>query len=144
MPGVLLDTHALYWLVSGAVPLRDEALVAIGENQATGTLYLSPITAWELAIAAQKPPHRDPPHLDATISNWFRAAIRATSSRVLPINRTIAIEAAEVPNATGHKDPGDSYLIANARIRQIPVITRDIVIRKLAAENPGYLDLILC
>jgi hypothetical protein len=31
MPGALLDTRALYWLVSGAYPLTDEALVAIGE-----------------------------------------------------------------------------------------------------------------
>ncbi len=55
MPGALLDTHALYWLVSGAKPLADEALVAIGETQTAGALFVSPITAWELAIAAQKP-----------------------------------------------------------------------------------------
>ncbi len=144
MPGVLLDTHVLYWLVSGAKPLNDEALVAIGENQATGTLYLSPITAWELSIAAQKPPHRDPPHLDATISKWFRAAVRATSARVLPINQTLAIEAAEVPNRTGHTDPGDCYLIATARVRAIPIITRDMAMRDLAAGNPGYFELVLC
>jgi PIN domain nuclease of toxin-antitoxin system len=107
LPGVLLDTHTLYWLVSGAKPLTDEALVAIGESQATGTLFISPITAWELSIAAQKPPHRDPPHLNSTISKWFRAAVRATSAKLIPIQQTIALEAAEVPVATGHRDPGD-------------------------------------
>jgi len=138
LPGVLLDTHALYWLVSGVELLTDEALVAIGESQATGTLFISPITAWELSIAAQKPPHKDPPQLNSTISKWFRA----TSAKVIPIQQTIAIAAAEVPVATGQKDPGDCYLIATSRVRKIPLVTRDLVIRKLATD--GYLDVIVC
>lgn len=132
MPGALLDTHALYWLVSGEQPLSDEALVAIGESQAT----------WELAIAAQKPAHKDPPQLNSTIGKWFRAAIRATSAKVIPIQQKIAIEAAEVPILTGHKDPGDCYLIATSRVRKIPMISRDAIVRRLATA--GYLDVIIC
>jgi len=128
--------------VSGAKTLTDEALVAIGESQATGTLFVSPITAWELSIAAQKPPHGDRPQLNSTISKWFRAAVRATSARVIPIRQTIAIEAAEVPVATGHKDPGDCFLIATSRVRKIPIVTRDAIVRKLATD--GYLDVIVC
>lgn len=142
LAGVLLDTHTLYWLVSGAKPLTDEALVAIGESQAAGTLFVSPITAWELAIAAQKPPNKDPPQLNLTISRWFRAAIRVTSAKIIPIQQKIAIAAAEVPVATGHKDPGDCYLIATSRVRKIPIITRDAVVRRLAAD--GYLAVIVC
>jgi len=110
--------------------------------QATGTPFVSPITAWGLSIAAQKPPHRDPPQLNSTISKWFRAARRATSAKVIPIQQTIAIEAAEVPVVTGHKDPGDCYLIATSRVRKIPIITHDAVVRKLAIH--GYLDVIVC
>jgi PIN domain nuclease of toxin-antitoxin system len=142
LPGVLLDTHTLYWLVSGVKPLTDEALVAIGESQAAGTLFVSPITAWELSIAAQKPPHRDPPQLNSTISKWFRAAVRATSAKLIPIQQTIALEAAEVPVATGHRDPGDCYLIATSRVRKIPIVTRDALVRKLATDS--YLDVIVC
>ena len=54
MSGVLLDTHALYWLVRGEAELLEEALVAIGENQKGGTLFVSPITAWELSVATKK------------------------------------------------------------------------------------------
>jgi PIN domain nuclease of toxin-antitoxin system len=128
--------------VSGVKPLTDEALVAIGESQAAGTLFVSPITAWELSIAAQKPPHRDPPQLNSTISKWFRAAVRATSAKLIPIQQTIALEAAEVPVATGHRDPGDCYLIATSRVRKIPIVTRDALVRKLATD--GYLDVIVC
>ena len=62
MPGALLDTHALYWLVTAVATLSEEALIAIANNQAAGTLYVSPITASELTIAAKKPPHKDPPN----------------------------------------------------------------------------------
>jgi PIN domain nuclease of toxin-antitoxin system len=142
LPGILLDTHALYWLVSGAKRLSNEALVAIGESQAAGSLLVSPITAWELAIAAQKPPHKDPPQLNSTISKWFRAAVRVTSAKVVPIQQKIAIEAAEVLISTGHKDPGDCYLIATSRLRNAPLVTRDALVRQLASR--GYLKVIVC
>ena len=125
MPGILLDTHVPYWLVSGAEPLSDEALLAIGENQATGTLYVSPITAWELSIAARKPAHRGPPNLGVgSPSRWFSAAVEATAAKIIPIRQRIAVEAAAVVTTTGHKDPGDCYLIATARVRKIPIMTR--------------------
>lgn len=141
MSGVLLDTHALYWLVSGEEPLSDEALAAIGENQDAGTLFVSPITAWELALASRKA--NDPTDLgDASPGAWFRAAMRATLAKLVPIKQRIALEAATVPLVTGHKDPGDCYLIATARMRKIPIITRDAKIRGFAVN--GYLDVIVC
>lgn len=142
MSGVLLDTHALYWLVSGAKPLAAEALVAIGESQAIGKLFVSPVTAWELSIAAQKPTHKDPPRLETSVAQWFGAALRATSAKAIPIGLNIAIEAAEVPLVTGHKDPGDCYLMATSRVRKIPIVTRDPIIARLSTG--GYLDLIAC
>lgn len=140
MAGVLLDTHALYWLVKGA-DLSNEALVAIGQGQAAGNLYVSPITAWELSLAVRKP--NNAPQLgDATVSKWFRAAVRETTAKVAPITHRIALEAAEVVAVTGHKDPGDCYLIATARIKKIPFVTRDKAIAELCV--PGYLEIIAC
>jgi PIN domain nuclease of toxin-antitoxin system len=143
LPGILLDTHVLYWLVSGAEPLSHDALVTIGENQATETLYVSPITAWELSIAARKPSHKDPPDFGAIFpARWFSSAVQATTAKIIPIKQKIAIEAAAVVTATGHKDPGDCYLIATARVRKIPILTRDRVMRRLAASD--YLELVWC
>jgi PIN domain nuclease of toxin-antitoxin system len=86
LPGVLLDSHALYWLVSGEEPMSEEALVAIGESQAAGSLFVSPVTAWELTLAARKPAHRDPPKLGVcTPQQWFREAVRAIEARIIPI-----------------------------------------------------------
>ena len=68
--------------------------------------------------------------------------MRATGAKIIPIQRSIAIEAADVPLVTGHKDPGDCYLIATSRVRNIPVVTRDTIIRGLADE--GHLAVIVC
>jgi PIN domain nuclease of toxin-antitoxin system len=141
----LLDTHALYWLVSGTDSLAEEALIAIGENQEAGTLYVSPITAWELALAANKPAHQDRPDLgDANPGRWFRDALNVAAAKAIPIRQRIAVEASEVVHATGHKDPGDCFLIATARVRRVALITRDRTIAEIAVATPGYLEIIAC
>ena len=66
----------------------------------------------------------------------------ATASTIIPIKQRIAIEAAEVVTATGHKDPGDCYLIATARVRSIPIMTTDEVMIGLAETN--YLQVVEC
>lgn len=145
MPGLLLDTHALFWLVSGEDTLTDQALVEIGLAQAAGNLYVSPITAWELSIAAQKPRAAGRPHLGSeSADKWFREAVKAATAKVVPIHQKIALEAAKVVIATGHKDPGDCYLIATAHARRIPIVTRDGVMQNIAGADPGYLSVIVC
>ncbi len=143
MPGALLDTHTLYWLVTAVDTLSEEALIAIAESQAAGTLYVSPITAWELTIASRKPAHKNPPKLGAgTPSKWFSETVAATGAKIVPIKQRIACEAAAVVADTGHKDPGDCYLIATARVKRVPIITRDAIMQGLA--SPAYLDVIVC
>lgn len=141
----MLDTHALFWLVSGEDALTDQALVAIGENQAGGTLFVSPITAWELSVATQKNRVAGRPHLgDESPARWFRQAVIATDAKVIPINQRISCEAADVVVNTGHRDPGDCFLIATARVRKLSLVTRDKVIQQIAADDGYYLDVISC
>ena len=145
MPGVLLDTHALYWLVSGDDVLSDEAKVAIAEAQSTRSLLLSPINAWELSVATRKVRVAGRPHLgDEPPDRWFRDATDVTRARIVPIQQRIALKAARVVSDTGHKDPGDCFLIATARLRRAALVTRDAIIRTIASDRPGYLDLIVC
>jgi PIN domain nuclease of toxin-antitoxin system len=145
LPGILLDTHALYWLVSGEVELLDGALIAIGENQEAGTLLVSPVTAWELSVATRKGSVAGRPNLGQdSPDRWFREAVRATSAQIIPIRQRISCEAARVVTETGHKDPGDCFLIATARVRRMPIVTRDGFMQAIAAERAGYLDVIGC
>jgi PIN domain nuclease of toxin-antitoxin system len=117
------------------------AVDAISENQLAGTLYVSPITAWELALAARKS-NNAPQFGDSSIGTWFGMALRSLTAKLAPIGQGIAIEAAKVVAEIGHKDPGDCYLIATARVRKIPIITRDAVMLDIASRN--YMDIIRC
>jgi PIN domain nuclease of toxin-antitoxin system len=141
LAGVLLDTHTLYWLASGTKTLSPYAIEAVLESQETSTLYISPINVWELSLATRKI-HNAPQFGGLDVQVWFRRAAKALTARVLPINLKIALEAAAVVTATGHKDPGDCYLIATARVKQLKLVSRDEIILGLAAS--GYLRAIDC
>ena len=51
--GVLLDTHALIWIVLGE-PIRKEAATVIVAASTAGGVHISAATAWELGIISQK------------------------------------------------------------------------------------------
>lgn len=145
MAGVLLDTHTLYWLVSGEEALTEDALVAIGDSQEAGALLVSPITAWELSVTSTKNRVAGRPHLgDDPPARWCRDAVNVTEATIIPIRQRISIEAANVVTHTGHKDPGDCFLIASARVRKVPLVTRDTIIRQIANDHAGYIEIIVC
>jgi len=144
MTGVLLDTHALIWFLSEA-PMEGRALVAIAEAQAANTLFVSPISAWEAALAVQ---HRNParrPDLDGQdAATWFRNGCKQVAAKLVKIGMQIAVEAARVPVGCDHGDPGDCYLIATARAKRLAIVTRDGRMRGLATRDPSYLTVIPC
>jgi PIN domain nuclease of toxin-antitoxin system len=143
--GVLLDTHALVWFLADE-PMADAALVAIAEAQEAQRLYISPVSAWEVAIALRKPDPKRRPNLggeDAAV--WFRRALTSVGARLAPVHQQVALEAARVPDVYGRGDPGDCFLIATARVKRVPIVTRDGAMRDLAADRrPGYLDVVVC
>ncbi|MCY1664197.1 PIN domain-containing protein [Rhizobium sp. SL86] len=65
-----------------------------------------------------------------------------TSSKIVPIGPAIALEAANVIAVTGHEDPGDCYIMATARHKKVPVVSRDGIMRRIAAT--GYVDVVGC
>jgi PIN domain nuclease of toxin-antitoxin system len=123
MPGLLLDTHALIWFLSGE-ELDDRALFAIGEAQAASVVFVSPITAWEAALAIRHHnPDRRPDLQGQDAASWFRRAREQTGAKLVRIGIRIALEAARVPEVSGHRDPGDCYLIATAHVRGLSLVT---------------------
>jgi PIN domain nuclease of toxin-antitoxin system len=138
---LLLDTHALLWLVRDD-PMAREALDAVEAAQDAGALYASAITAWELGVAELKCTGR--PALGTAPGVWFRQALRRTGARRATITPAIAAEAASVPATYGRGDPGDCFLIATARLRRWPLVTRDALILQLAAARPSYVQVLEC
>jgi PIN domain nuclease of toxin-antitoxin system len=142
--GVLLDTHALVWLMAGET-MTDAAFDAIIAAQTIGRLHISPISAWEAAVAVRKPdPARRPKLGGQEAAAWFGQALALTGARLASVTRRVAVEAARIPDVYGRGDPGDCFLIATARAMRVPMVTRDGAMCALADGRPDYLSVIPC
>ncbi|WP_374944433.1 PIN domain-containing protein [Sphingomonas sp.] len=144
MPGILLDTNALVRFFVGA-PMKDGALIAIAAAQAVDQVYVSPVVAWEAAVAVRKPNPAKRPDLGGyEPADWFRLARRLTGAKLAPFGHRITLEAARVPAIYGQNDPGDCFMIATARVRRLAIVTSDEPMAQLAARLPLYLSVIRC
>ncbi len=138
---MLLDTHALLWLVRGEFR-TEAAIAAVRTAQEEGRLYVCAISSWELGVAELK--RRDRPDLGMPSAVWFRQALATTGARLATISVSVAAEASTVPAVYGSGDPGDCFIIATARVRRIPVVTRDGRMLALAVSAPDYLEAVEC
>jgi PIN domain nuclease of toxin-antitoxin system len=137
-----MDTNALIWFLNGDY-LDTAALVAIVNAQNSNGVFVSPMSAWEAALAVQKLNGR--PNLGGRdAAEWFRSVLKIPGARLIRQGIRIAIEAAKVPAIFDHGDPGDCFLIATAHLKRLPLITRDKRIRDFAEERPEYLRVIRC
>jgi len=144
MSGALLDTHALIWLYDPA-PMSVEALVSIDITSHSGSLYISPISAWELGAASRKKnPALRPALRGLAPEEWFTEAVNALGVQAAPISQQIGLEACMLPTLYGHADPGDCFLIATAHVLKLTLITRDRRILDFSSRNPNYLSTIPC
>src|SRR5712691_1386759 len=142
MSAVLLDTNALIWFTTRA-PMASAALEAIAAAQPSGGILVSPLSAWETALAVLKS-HGRPDLGGQDVARWFRHALKTPGVKLARPSQRIAIEAANVPAIFGRGDPGDCFLIATARVRKVPIITRARHMQRLAQARPDYLRVIPC
>jgi PIN domain nuclease of toxin-antitoxin system len=120
-----------------------DALEAIAHAQLDSKLFLSPITGWEAALALTKRGGRpDLGYRDG--ATWFRAARQLPGAALVPIGPAIALEAARVPVRYGRGDPGDCFIIATARMKRAPIVTRDRAMIDLAQRDPDYVAVVVC
>ena len=144
MSGTLLDTHSLLWSIND-LALSRAAELAILNAQDAGSLYVSPISAWEIGVASDKKQkaHR-PPLSGLPPDMWFRNAIIQIKAKLAPFTMDIASESARVPLLYGYGDPGDCFLLATAYVENLTLINRDDRILKFAKKQPHYLSVIAC
>jgi PIN domain nuclease of toxin-antitoxin system len=83
---VLLDTHALLWLDSGA-PMTRESIAVIDDAAARGEVLVSPISAWEIGLLARKGRLR----LDLDPLVWFERFLGLPGVRLTPLTAPAAI-----------------------------------------------------
>ena len=122
----LLDTHAFLWW-----NLDDPQLSPIARNfiaDGGNTLYLSAVSAWEIAIKAAKGRLTLPGPAD----RYVAARLSLHHIAVLPVEVSHALEVYNLPPL--HTDPFDRLLVAQAGLEKLPILTADAAIGRYEVE----------
>jgi PIN domain nuclease of toxin-antitoxin system len=96
---ILLDTHALFWMVRRPERLSKSAASAIRRARSCDGLSIADVTIWELAL----PFSRGILQSRGTVENTVRNLLERSGVIIKPITPEIAALAAQFPNDC----PGD-------------------------------------
>ena len=112
----LLDTHAAIWFLTGDTLLSQTAdqIISDGDNR----IYLSVISAWELAIKVSIGKLRFPGKVAG-----FIQAVQDNDITIIPINPDNLTALEKLPLL--HRDPFDRLLIATAISEQMTFVSAD-------------------
>ncbi len=118
---LLLDTHVVLWLDSGDDRLRASTRTLIdGCWQRGGTILLSAISAWEIALLVDTG-HID---LDIPIAAWIKRFLDRPGIEAVPLDHEAASRSYQLHHLE-HRDPADRLLIATAIELACPLVTYD-------------------
>jgi len=113
MAAYLLDTHVLLWWLADPEQLSAKARTTIAAG--SHAIYVSAAAAWEMAIKKGLGRLEFPGNLPDVL--------RREHIEVLPISLSHALAMADLPGH--HRDPFDRIQIAQARLEELTLITRD-------------------
>lgn len=132
---LLLDTHVWLWEAFGIPRLSHAHRQAIERRKRAGDIFVSPISAWEIALLWKKGKIElnDGPEL------WLAAATAMQGLQVAEFTVRIAAASCMLPEPL-HGDPADRFLIATARAMRATLVTYDE--RILAYAEAGHVDVL--
>lgn len=122
---IVLDTHVLiWWAAHELTELSSKARKAIDRELEEGSIAVSSISAWELAmlVAAGRL------SLTMDVAAWLNNVAQIEALRFVPVDNEIAVASTRLPGEF-HKDPADRIIVATARKIAAPLLTADRKIR---------------
>ncbi len=120
---ILLDTCALLWWTLDPDKLSIAAARACNKIPINGGA-ISSISVWEIGIKIRKGIIDIP--IDINEYVWRLKQLRGIE--IIPVNEDIWVE--NISLDWDHRDPADRTIVATARLRNIPIITKDEIIKK--------------
>lgn len=116
---ILLDTHVVIWWYEDPLRLKDEVRKIFEDRQ--NVLFLSPIIIWEISIKQPLNKLRMPEGLiEKAIHDLIEIPITITIKHTQALKKLPLI----------HNDPFDRILIAQAKVENLCLMTRDKQIAK--------------
>jgi PIN domain nuclease of toxin-antitoxin system len=135
-PAVLLDTCAAIWLANGD-PMSTQSRAAIAEAQTGAGVFVSPITAWEVATLVA----RNRLLMTLAPEVWFDRLIDLPGIRLAPMPPRLLTASAFLPGRPP-RDPADRIIAATARAHDLAIVTRDSEL--IPYGQAGYVVTITC
>jgi PIN domain nuclease of toxin-antitoxin system len=118
---LLLDTHVWLWYAEGlADTLSTDAVTQINQARKERRLHVSVISAWEIGLLLA----RNRTVLSAPLQDWIEQGAALPGLRVRALTTEVAIESTLLPGDL-HADPADRFLIAEARVEGLTLVTAD-------------------
>lgn len=121
MSDLLLDTHIWLWYAEG-IPGALSSVITKQIDQAhkQRRLYVSVVSAWEIGLLLTK----GRIVLSVPLPEWVKAGAALSGLRVRALTTEVAIESTVLPG-NPHADPADRFLIAEARVSGLNLVTAD-------------------
>ena len=116
---IVLDTHALIWVLDDAPKLGRRAAAIANRALSTGRLWTSAITFWELSLLVD----RDRIRL-AVSPDQFRSRVQSLGIQEAALTGDIALAAARL--SASIKDPADCFIAATALVHHGKLLTADV------------------
>ena len=117
---LLLDTNALLWTLQDNPRLSPTARGVIEEGWSAGTVAVSVVTFWEIAMLAD----RQKLTLGCGADRWRSDRLK-DGLRELPLQGSEAVRAVALGREGFHRDPADRFIVAAALLGQHTLLTSD-------------------
>jgi PIN domain nuclease of toxin-antitoxin system len=128
---LLLDTHIALWLDSGDDHLRSSTRSLIdGCWRNGGTVFLSAVTAWEIALLVDT----GRIDLDIPVEAWIERFLGRPGVEAAALEHRAACRSYQLHHLE-HRDPADRFLIATAIELACPLVTYDVRIARFGEKH---------
>ncbi|HCE45306.1 MAG TPA: PIN domain nuclease [Lentisphaeria bacterium] len=128
MTPVLLDTCALIWWTSDTDKLSEKAFEACNKIKSHGA-FISSVSIWEIGIKIKNKKI----DIGCSISEFVNNIYEIDKLEIIPVDEITWLQNLSLD--WEHKDPADRTIVATAKLRNIPIITKDPLIRNFYSKT---------
>lgn len=120
---MLFDTCALLWTTLDPDTLSKQEKHIAFQSFEDGQAAVSSISFWEIGIKIKKKKL----NIGMSLDQYIHKIHQLNGLEIIPVDEAIWIENINLDWV--HRDPANRTIVATARLRGIPILTKDAIIR---------------